>query len=177
MLRDEEIILVRQSVTMRQVAEAYGLRIYRGNMVCCPFHGTDKHPSMKLYDGSRGYYCFTCHAGGDVISFVMKQEGIAFDEAVRRIAQMFHIPLSAGDEMSEEVKQAIAAQKAEREAAEKAKTEAKNMLKEITEQIHRLKALQAEFKPLSGLWCGIQRKLERLEGEWEYRFDLLGERR
>ena len=38
---------VKQSVTTRQAAEHYGIRVNRNGMACCPFHN-DKTPSMKL---------------------------------------------------------------------------------------------------------------------------------
>ena len=38
---------VKQSVTTKQAAEMYGLKIRRNNMVSCPFHN-DKTPSMKV---------------------------------------------------------------------------------------------------------------------------------
>lgn len=45
---------VKQSVTTRQAAEHYGIRVGRNGMACCPFHN-DKTPSMKL---DRRYHCF-----------------------------------------------------------------------------------------------------------------------
>ena len=56
---------VKQSVTTRQAAEHYGIRVGRNGMACCPFHN-DKTPSMKL---DRRYHCFGCGADGDVIDF------------------------------------------------------------------------------------------------------------
>ena len=45
---------VKQSVTTRQAAERYGIRVERNGMCRCPFHD-DSTPSMKL---DRRYYCF-----------------------------------------------------------------------------------------------------------------------
>ena len=56
---------VKQSVTTRQAASFYGIRVGRNGMVCCPFHN-DRTPSMKV--DSR-FYCFGCGASGDVIDF------------------------------------------------------------------------------------------------------------
>ena len=53
---------VKQSVTTRQAASFYGIRVGRNGMVCCPFHN-DRTPSMKV--DSR-FYCFGCGASGDV---------------------------------------------------------------------------------------------------------------
>ena len=38
---------VKQSVTTRQAAERYGIRVGRNGMCVCPFH-EDKNPSMKV---------------------------------------------------------------------------------------------------------------------------------
>ena len=39
--------VVKENVTARQAAEAYGLKVGRTGMACCPFH-SDKSPSMKV---------------------------------------------------------------------------------------------------------------------------------
>lgn len=38
---------VKQSVTTRQAASYYGIRVGRNGMACCPFHN-DRTPSMKV---------------------------------------------------------------------------------------------------------------------------------
>lgn len=38
---------VKEQLTIRQVAESYGLRIRKNGVACCPFHD-DRHPSMKV---------------------------------------------------------------------------------------------------------------------------------
>lgn len=62
---------VKQSVTTRQAASFYGIRVGRNGMVCCPFHN-DRTPSMKV--DSR-FYCFGCGASGDVIDFAALLHG------------------------------------------------------------------------------------------------------
>ena len=47
---------VKQSVTTRQAAERYGVRVGRTGMCVCPFHD-DKNPSMKV---DRRFHCFGC---------------------------------------------------------------------------------------------------------------------
>ncbi|MFQ7310191.1 MAG: CHC2 zinc finger domain-containing protein, partial [Mediterraneibacter sp.] len=59
---------VKQSVTTRQAAEHYGIRVGRNGMCVCPFHD-DKNPSMKV---DRRFHCFGCQADGDVIDFVSR---------------------------------------------------------------------------------------------------------
>nr|WP_302634085.1 CHC2 zinc finger domain-containing protein [uncultured Dysosmobacter sp.] len=79
---------VKQSVTTRQAAERYGIRVKRNGMCRCPFHD-DSTPSMKL---DRRYYCFGCGATGDVIDFVSQLRGIGSKEAAILLAQDFAIP-------------------------------------------------------------------------------------
>ena len=57
---------VKQSVTVREAAQMYGIEVNRSGMACCPFHD-DKNPSMKLNE--EYFYCFGCGATGDVIDF------------------------------------------------------------------------------------------------------------
>ena len=79
---------VKQSVTTRQAAERYGIRVERNGMCRCPFHD-DSTPSMKL---DRRFYCFGCGATGDVIDFVSRLRGIGSKEAAILLAQDFAIP-------------------------------------------------------------------------------------
>lgn len=79
---------VKQSVTTRQAAERYGIRVERNGMCRCPFHDGST-PSMKL---DRRYYCFGCGATGDVIDFVSQLRGIGSKEAAILLAQDFAIP-------------------------------------------------------------------------------------
>lgn len=83
---------VKQSVTTRQAAERYGIRVERNGMCRCPFHD-DSTPSMKL---DRRYYCFGCGTTGDVIDFVSRLYGIGNKEAAILLAQDFAIPYENG---------------------------------------------------------------------------------
>lgn len=78
---------VKQSVTTRQAAEMYGLKIRRNNMAPCPFHN-DRTPSMKV---DHRFHCFGCGADGDVIDFVSMLYSISNLEAARKIASDFGI--------------------------------------------------------------------------------------
>ena len=48
---------------------------------CCPFH-EEKTPSFSVSPDKEFFYCFGCHAGGDVFQFVQKIENISFPESV-----------------------------------------------------------------------------------------------
>ncbi len=52
---------------------------------CCPFHN-EKSPSFFVNDDKGFYHCFGCGAHGDVIRFVVEQEGLGFIDAVKSLA-------------------------------------------------------------------------------------------
>ena len=79
---------VKRSVTTRQAAERYGVRVGRNGMCRCPFHA-DKNPSMKV---DRRFHCFGCGADGDVIDFVSRLEQATPKEAALMLARDFSIP-------------------------------------------------------------------------------------
>ena len=83
---------VKQSVTTRQAAEHFRIRVGRNGMCVCPFHA-DKHPSMKV---DRRFHCFGCGADGDVIDFVSRLEQASPKEAALLLAQAFSIPYEDG---------------------------------------------------------------------------------
>ena len=56
---------------------------------CCPFHG-EKTPSFSVTPDKNFFYCYGCHVGGDVFTFVkLKLRSISQDAAL-------HLRLSSG---------------------------------------------------------------------------------
>ena len=76
---------VKQSVSTREAAEFYGIKVRRNGMACCPFHD-DKNPSMKV---DQRFHCFGCGADGDVIDFTAKLFDLSPKEAAEKLAQDF----------------------------------------------------------------------------------------
>lgn len=78
---------LKRSVRILDVLSRYGIEAERqGNkhMALCPFHD-DHNPSLSVDPIKNVWHCFGCDAGGTVIDFVMKKEGLPFKEAVDRM--------------------------------------------------------------------------------------------
>lgn len=59
---------------------------------CCPFHN-EKTPSMYVHENQRYFHCFGCGKGGDVITFVRDIEGMSYIDAVRKLADQYHMEM------------------------------------------------------------------------------------
>lgn len=59
----------------------------------CPFH-SEKSPSFTVNEDKRLFYCFGCHAGGDVIGFLAKHDGMGFSDAVRSLGKRYGIEVT-----------------------------------------------------------------------------------
>jgi DNA primase len=61
----------------------------------CPFH-SEKTPSFTVSPDKQIFHCFGCSAGGNVFSFLMKQEGLSFPEAARHLAKRYGVDIPEG---------------------------------------------------------------------------------
>ena len=68
----------------------------RESIGLCPFH-KEKTPSFTVNEDKGFFHCFGCGAHGDVIGFVMRDEGLSFPEAVERLAADAGLALPARD--------------------------------------------------------------------------------
>ncbi|MCZ6522639.1 MAG: DNA primase, partial [Alphaproteobacteria bacterium] len=60
----------------------------REHVALCPFHN-EKTPSFTINEDKGFYHCFGCGEHGDVIGFLMQNEGLAFPEAVEAACAWF----------------------------------------------------------------------------------------
>jgi len=100
---DDKISEVRERAAIVDVISDYvSLRKSGANFQgLCPFHG-EKTPSFNVNPGRGIFHCFGCGVGGNVITFIMKMEGLAFPEAVKFLAKRVGVtieerPLTAGE--------------------------------------------------------------------------------
>jgi len=101
---------VRNSADIVRVVSGYVSLKGSGNTLkgLCPFH-SEKTPSFNVHRDRQFFHCFGCDAGGDVFSFVMLAEKVAFPEAVELVAETcgIAIPSNPGhaDRKSDERKE------------------------------------------------------------------------
>lgn len=87
-LPEDFLFELKQRNHIDSVMGSYVNLIRRGrNYVClCPFH-SEKTPSCTVFMDTDSFYCFGCHAGGDVITFIKLIEHLEYIDAVRLLAE------------------------------------------------------------------------------------------
>jgi len=100
----EIIDQVRQASSIVEIASQYTTLKRRGRkwVGLCPFH-TEKTPSFTVDDEKQLYHCFGCGAGGDIYSLVMERENLTFPEALKYLADKYHVPLPEHQRVRPEV--------------------------------------------------------------------------
>lgn len=82
---DAEIERLKDEVALERLVEAAGVELRRQGkdlVGCCPFH-EDRTPSLVISPEKNLWHCLgACQAGGSVIDWVMRVEGVSFRHAV-----------------------------------------------------------------------------------------------
>lgn len=160
---------VKACLSMRQVAEYYGYKPNKGNMIHSPFNPNDKNPSCKLYD--KTFYDFSTGIGGDLIRFVSLLLQVDNWQATQELINAFHLPFSSATyvEHREEIERRLQQQKQAQEKEERFK---RAVIEKIESEIAKerlYKSMKAVFEPLSFEWCITMNQLEMTK----YRLDTL----
>ncbi len=98
---DKTIDEIKSRVTITDVMSNYAQVVHRGgrDWVKCPFHGggNEKTPSCTIDNSTGRYYCFGCHASGDIFTLVQEKEGIDFTSAVEMLAAKAGVELETAE--------------------------------------------------------------------------------
>ncbi len=93
-IHPETIDKIKDAVEITEVIGDYISLKKRGAnyQACCPFHN-EKTPSFNVNPVRQIYKCFGCGAAGDAIKFVMDMDGVGYMEAMKHLAQKYHIEI------------------------------------------------------------------------------------
>lgn len=134
---------IKDRLTAPEVFAFYGFQPDRSGFLRCPFHQGDRHGSLKVYEGDRGWHCFCCGRGGSVIDFVMELFGLSFHEACRKLNEDFRLGLTDQRPSRAEITAWRRARRREAEARARAAAQVRRMAGE-----HRFWwAVKQQFEP------------------------------
>ena len=87
---EQELTRLKQEISLQRLAESAGIVLKRHGadlLGLCPFHD-DHEPSLVISPKTNLWHCLgVCQAGGSVIDWVMKKEGVSFRHAVELLQQ------------------------------------------------------------------------------------------
>ena len=175
--------LIKERVTTPDLFAFYGFQRNSRGFVCCPFHG-EKTPSMKVYDGKRGFCCFGgCGERGDIIYFVQKLFGLSFRDAMVRINDDFRLGFPLDGKGDAEQRRRYRREADARAAKAKADKEARERLDGVYDRalseyarldIQRRKyAPKTRTDPISDEYAEAVKNIDRVAHE----VDVIEERR
>ena len=105
MIDQETIQRIMETARIEEViGEFVSLKKRGANHIgCCPFHN-EKTPSFYVSPSKGIFKCFGCGEAGDVVAFLKKHEHFTYPEALRWLANRYHIDIHE-EEMTEEQKE------------------------------------------------------------------------
>lgn len=143
---------IKRRISCREFAERVGIEITRSGFCCCPFHG-EKTPSLKVYPGERGWYCFGCHQGGDVIDLAKKWLNLPFKETIMEMNRMFNLGMNFGAKISSEDQMKASVERAKRKAEinkrKRLKEQAEIEFWHLFDKYRELEKIIEEYRPKS----------------------------
>ena len=154
---------IKQSVSMREVVERYGLHPNRAGFISCPFHRGDRTPSMKIYP--KDYHCHACGANGDIFSFVMGMEHCDFKTAFKMLGGSY----KAKSDHQRNLYRYHLEKRKQNELKRLQKKEKEK--KQVNAEIKKYREISQKSEAFSDEWTNAMNKLEYLF----YKFDYLME--
>lgn len=144
---------IKNTYSMREIVEKYGIEINRSGFCKCPFHN-EKTASMKIY--AQSYYCFGCHAGGDVLEFVQAMEGVDFKTAYKSLGGTYD-----GDRGSYSTRYMTYKAKAKAEQVKRDKERRRQKRQELNQEINSIRSSIEGLEPFSDEWCAMTDRLQK----------------
>src|SRR5271157_1309579 len=87
---EEEIERIKREISLERLVLAKGVKLKRHGadlLGLCPFHD-DHEPSLVISPEKNLWHCLgACQAGGSVIDWVMRAEGVSFRHAVELLRE------------------------------------------------------------------------------------------
>lgn len=167
---------IKQSVTVSDCCQTYGISLDRKGYACCPFH-SEKTASFGVFDDGKRFYCFGCGAGGDVISFVQQLFHINFMQAIARLDCDFHLGLNSGIPNSKAIEERRRELKAKAEKEHIRKHTETALIEEIKKlcEVHRLyrKVLQERPTEPDGLYFDALKNIDYVKYRIEVDEEIL----
>lgn len=104
MIPQETVSLILDTAKIEDVVGDYVTLKRRGAnyVACCPFHN-EKTPSFYVSPSKGIYKCFGCGKSGTAVGFVMEEEHCSYVEALRYLAEKYHIEIQEEEESAEEI--------------------------------------------------------------------------
>ena len=158
---------IKQSISMTELVERYGLRPNRAGFIRCPFHQGDHTASLKIYRDS--FYCFGCGEGGDIFKFVMLMDNCSFKDAFISLGGEYQKPETKAD--SRHALRDRLNSDWKRERAEQKKRNKRIRLLQVSRDMDLYRSVMRAYKPFSDEWCTCMCEyssaLEEYECLWE----------
>jgi DNA primase len=90
--------LIGQFVQLKRSGQSY--------MGLCPFH-SEKAPSFTVSPSKQMFHCFGCKKGGDLFAFWMTYHQVSFPQALKDLAEKYHVSLPERDPGTPGIKESI----------------------------------------------------------------------
>jgi DNA primase len=90
--------LIGQFVQLKRSGQSY--------MGLCPFH-SEKAPSFTVSPSRQMFHCFGCKKGGDLFAFWMEYHRVSFPQALKDLAEKYHVSLPERDPGTAGIKESI----------------------------------------------------------------------
>lgn len=103
MIERETVDKIFETANILEVASDFVSLKKRGTnyIGCCPFHN-EKTPSFYVSPTKNIYKCFGCGKGGNSVNFVMEHEQMSYTEALKYLANKYHIEIKEKEFTPEE---------------------------------------------------------------------------